>query len=405
MSGLGRLVSGLGAVAGGMAEGMRQKSLMDARNFYVERDKKRAEEEDRQLALDREAQRAGSDYLEQRRQSAMSTQGPVNQYLTQGGSDGSMPDQSAIDQAPPPAKPWQPPPEDRAGAMQAHIDKLFAQGRVEKGLQGMVHMEQTFGPIRQKAVNDGLAAFKLNGDPTSLIKAYNDYLPDGQQITLVNQTESEDGRPMYVAKVKNNATGKERPLVMSADQVEQYAQQMIDPKTALLHSFQSRMLAKRDADAAKRQEAGKAADHARAMDVVNKRGENALAVANVNRDGRIAAARAGSGSRAESAGLLREQRLAAESDVKALLDLLQNTRRPQERAALQAQLTTARQRVRDLGDKIGGYADERFGAGAGRPTAKPLAMPASKSQLKPGQTYQTARGVARWNGSEFELEE
>jgi hypothetical protein len=37
-------------------------------------------------------------------------------------------------------------------------------------------------------------------------------------------------------------------------------------------------------------------------------------------------------------------------------------------------------------------------------TAGPLPMPKTKEELKKDQTYQTPRGVARWDGTKFVLE-
>lgn len=238
MSGL----AGLGALADGISQGLVAGEQLGSIREARARQKKADAEAERVKALDMEAQSEAVNVLEQRKQAATQGQGAMNQYLTLGGTDSSMPDQGAIDTAKP-MPPWQPSLEDKIAVSGAYTNALFRQGRVEEGLKRMIADDQRIAPLRKQAIQHGLQVFKTSGDPAALFEAYNKLMPDGMDIELENTTKTEDGKPLYVTRLRNTITGKGEPVTMNAEDIEAAAMMGMDPQAAIRHSFALRKTA------------------------------------------------------------------------------------------------------------------------------------------------------------------
>ncbi len=288
-------------------------------------------------------------------------------------------------------------------AARAEYDELFKRGRQDLGMQKYVSAAAMRTRIQEEAGMRAMRALQMGGDFITPFKELDEQMDDGLEADG-EEVRGPNGERAFKITQTNRFTGEAtgQPMTYTQQQMQMIiAQRMADPKATIKLNFDSYM----ESLKARHDEQNDGRQHRLNLERDKANRDSAEAVARGNNATALKVAdmtaNRGSGT-GSTASLFREERLVAQGEVNALVDQLQATRRPQERAAIQAQLTAAQKRVRDIGQKISDYSGAR--SGAGRPMTNALAMPSSKSQLKAGQVYRTARGDAVWTGSAFQLE-
>lgn len=407
MGGLADFGRGAGAAIGGFnqavnndqqyRERQQRMSLADADGAWQQKERGRQQQqwqrEDEERAILEGARAAGARVM------------TADEQAYQADATKAVPgptfDGGPVPRAPMPA--YQPKSQTLLRAAQAEYDELFKRGRQDLGMRKYVEAASMRTRFQEEAGMRAMRALQAGGDFITPFKELDEQMDDGLEADA-EEVRGPNGERAFQIMQRNRFTGKAtgQPTTFTAQQMQMIiAQRMADPKATIKLNFDAyiqNLKARQDEKNDDRQhrlnlERDKAnRDSAELV----ARGNNATAL-------KVADVRANRGAgTAETASLFREERLVAQGEVNALVDQLQATRRPQERAAIQSQLTAAQKRVRDIGQKISDYGGAR--SGAGRPMADALAMPSSKGQLQAGQKYQTARGVATWTGSAFRLE-
>lgn len=254
MAGLNGIAGALNAAAGfgkGLMQGQelkRQQALADEdRAFQVQqrgRQQQQWSREDAVSAALEKADEAGrTAYLsaingqpaqpEQR-------QGAVDNYLTSGGSDGSMPDQSKLDGFNPAtapvtqqAKPAQPAKDDRSALLAGMTARARALAEHAKAAPGVsnewlkTHNDAMTlrGQMRLEALDSAEAKWRATGDPSHMRDAYN-LLDDG--FTAEDITRTPDGK-IRITRV-NNKTGEKVVNDATEEQFQKGVNFLRDPK-------------------------------------------------------------------------------------------------------------------------------------------------------------------------------
>lgn len=254
MAGLNGLVGALTAAAGvgkGLMQGqeeVRQQKLRDEdRAFQMEgRDRQRQQwgrEDAVSAALERADEAGRTAYLsalDGQQAQPEQRQGAVDNYLTNGGSDGSMPDQSKLDGFDPAtapvtqqAKPAQPAMGDRSALLAGMTARARALAEASKAAPGVsaewlkTHNDAAAlrGQMRLEALDQAEARFRATGDPSHMKAAYN-LLDDGYTTTDIVRTP--DGK-IRITRV-NDKTGQTDTRDATEEQFQAGINFLRDPK-------------------------------------------------------------------------------------------------------------------------------------------------------------------------------
>lgn len=165
---------------------------------------------------------------------------PVGHYLKLGGTDSSMPDQTAIDQAPK-AEPFRPTQQHLLAAAQARTDKLFELGRHEQAVQQWAKDEQMRGLMRRQAAERGVASYKASGDPTELLKGVYDTIDDGWDFKGVTPSKGLDGSVRYRVERVNPRTGAVEDHELAAGEIDGLIGFALDPVQAAQYALKEKL--------------------------------------------------------------------------------------------------------------------------------------------------------------------
>lgn len=316
--------------------------------------------EDEQRALDQEAQAAGMKAIEEDRAAYDNTPAPL-------GLDGKPGEKS----------PYAPSKKAILRAAQAQQDLYFRKGRADLGMAMDTKLEPMRASIKGEAANGVMNAMRTGRDITPALREFDGLNNDGFDIDgSVEPIEQPDGTTAYKVKRKNRFTGKAMEQVVSQRQlVEAMAANIGKPEDAakfnqnvLLESLKSRLNIEEKTHAANEDIRKEGVMQSNRMTLERERTAGDIRVKNTR-------GAASTAERTEIVRLLREERLAADSEVKNVTALLKEARSA-DRPALKAQLAEAQNRVREIGQKISDYADEKRAAPAAK-TGKSSGNPPS----------------------------
>lgn len=299
---MGFNIQGLGAAAGGFAEGMERGQRMKMReqdqNWQNEergRSRKKWKKEDDDLALDESANAEARKVIQEDIAAHNGVQMPQGMEpqgvpgLAQaapmaapaappmGAGDGPVPAGPAMGAAPEPMaapqglgaaqpmpqpgglasaqpagpqptpqqpKPYQPSPATVLRAARARTDAYFAAGRVDKGMSMWAQDEGMRYRVRAGIAPSVKAAVASGGDITAPLKAFYDTMDDGNDIASVKPSSGLDGKQGYTIETVNRATGKKESRDMSAEQIVGTIDAvMADPKEAAKTAMEMKLKA------------------------------------------------------------------------------------------------------------------------------------------------------------------
>lgn len=299
MSGL----AALGALAGGFSQGMERGQRMRLANedqaWQQEQRGRQRTLQQREDAVQADLEAANAAMRESLARSEAEHQrvqgpGPRNN-LTLGGTDSSMPDQTANDTAST-VTPYQPTVEHLLSAAQARTNKLFELGRHDAGVKQWVQDEGLRSQLRKQAAEKGMMAYKATGDIAPLLKGVYNNLDDGYDLAGVEPVNNPDPQAprAWMVKRTNQRTGEEKVDQISADQVDGLMAFALDPAQAAKYSLMEK-LAGYKGDQQRRtnlERAGQTLDqidarNAGRLDAEELRAASRERVAQMNFDGRI----------------------------------------------------------------------------------------------------------------------
>lgn len=235
---MGLSLASLGSAAEGAVSGWQRGLRIREDNDQRAVERKRQAEAD---AIAKDMQTANQAAAE-RLNSFAPKADPTANYMTLGGSDSSMPDQSAIDRAPK-AAPFRPTQEHLLRAAQARTDKLFELGRTDQAVQQWAKDEQLRGMMRKQAAERGMMSYKASGDPTELLKGVYGNLDDGWDISSVVPSKDADGSAVYEVERVNQLTGKVQKTPITAEKLESLIAFSLDPVQAAQYSLKEKLAA------------------------------------------------------------------------------------------------------------------------------------------------------------------
>lgn len=304
---MSRVLAGLGALAGGISrgigDGQRLAADREELNWRNEQRGRQRTLQQRDDALNADLEAANA-AMRQRLQAFQEdhgrTAGPgPRNNLTLGGSDSSMPDQTANDTPSAAPSPFRPSEEQLLDAAKARTDYLFSRGRHDVAVKQWVQDEGLRAQMRKQAAERGLLAFKSTGDVAPLLTGVYKHLDDGYELDGVEPVNNPDPQAprAWTIQRRNTATGETKTNRIGADQVEGLIQFAMDPVQAARYSLMEKLAAVRgDQQRATNRERGDLtleqidARNGGALAVAEARGEVARDVARTRVDGAIKAA-------------------------------------------------------------------------------------------------------------------
>lgn len=307
-------LAGLGALAGGFGDGLERGQRMQARQQGIDAEGRRQKDQE---ALQRDTKAADAAMVERLKGFELEHQqaqpsAPGN-YMTLGGTDSSMPDQTAVDQAPAAASPFRPSQQQLMHAAQARTNKLFELGRHDVAVRQWAQDEGLRAQMRKQAVEKGMLAFKAGGDIKPLLTGVYETLDDGYDLGNVEQVNNPDPKapPVWNVERVNSRTGEKSVTKIGADQVDGLVQFAMDPMQSARYSLEEKLAKyKNDQQRQTNAEQGKMTleqirlRNEGSGNVADTRAESAERVANIRAQGTITGAqiRAASSGRRGVAG-------------------------------------------------------------------------------------------------------
>lgn len=273
-------LAGLGALAGGIAQGLERGQMMTQRQQQINANaKQQADNEKLQsdLAAADSAMTARLKGFEA--EHAQSQPSAIKNYLTLGGSDGSMPDQTANDTPPAAATPFKPTEQHLLAAAQARTDKLFELGRHDQAVKQWAQDEGMRSQLRKQAVERGMLAYKASGDIKPLLTGVYQTIDDGNDLGNIEQVNNPDAKAPAAWNVEriNQRTGEKTVQRVGADQIDGLVQFAMDPAQAARYSLMEKLAGfKGDQQRRTNDERG-----AMTLDQIGARSDGNLAVAGV----------------------------------------------------------------------------------------------------------------------------
>jgi hypothetical protein len=283
-------LAGLGAIAGGLsrglADGQRLAGDMEDRAYQRDQRLRQRTLQDRDDALNADLEAANAAMRERLQGFASEhsrTQGPgPRNNLLLGGTDGSMPDQTANDT--PSAAPagFRPTEEQLLDAAQARTNTLFARGRHDAAVKQWVQDEGLRGQLRKQAAQRGLLAYKSTGDIAPLLSGIYKHLDDGYELSGVEPVNNPDPKAprSWTVQRRNTVTGETKTDRIGADEVDGLIQFALDPVQAAKYSLMEKLAGfKGDQQRETNRERGELT-----LDQIERRNEGAMAVAETRGD-------------------------------------------------------------------------------------------------------------------------
>jgi len=237
-------LAGLGALASGVGQGLERGQMMTARQQSIDAEAKRAKDQE---AEQQDIKAANDAMLERLRgfedEHKQSQPSAMKNYLTLGGTDGSMPDQTGNDAPVQPAAPFKPSQQQILAAAQARTDKLFELGRHDVAVKQWAQDEGLRAQMRKQAVEKGMLAYKSNGDVKPLLTGVYETLDDGYDLGGVEPINNPDPKAPAAWNIErvNTRTGEKKVSKVTADQVEGLVQFAMDPAKAAQYSLMEKL--------------------------------------------------------------------------------------------------------------------------------------------------------------------
>lgn len=347
-------IAGLGAVAGGFAEGIERGQRIDANNMRITRERKQMQREDDETAAIDAANAAARDVLKRHEADWKKQQpGPT------------------LDGSPVPVNPFKPSPTMILDAGKARTDKLLElRGPTESWAKAWATDEAMRGQFRQQAGQRVKAAMAGGGDLTQPVSEFFSTINDGFDVASVKPTRGLDGKTTLAIQRVNRYTGQAepQPLMLPADQFARDIDMLAaNPVDLAKHSLAMNL------------EAFKAAG---ATNLENKRQEGRMTLADVNNKSaekrversatateKAAEVRAGASSKSATAEEIRalgQERTSVDNDIRTLTQQLKDAR-PTDRPQIQSDLAEARKRAEDVRNRLRSLSS----GGAATPEASP----------------------------------
>lgn len=312
------LLSGLGALAGGVANGLERGERLAGDRQRREANQRVIDEQEKVRRDMEAADQAMAGQLREFQAQAPSAD-PVAQFNRLGGTDESLPDQSAIDAAPA-AQPWRPDTRQLLAAAQARTDKLFELGRHDAAVKQWAQDEGLRAQLRRRAAADGMAAFQASGDPKPLLDGLYSTIDDGYDLADVRPSKFLDpaAPPSWQVERVNSRTGERKTNVLTAPDIQRLVEFASNPEQAARYALMEKL---QGFTAAQRRAINDAA-HEQRLKEIEARNEGELGVAGLTARSRIRAAEIGAEARQISAqgrtkddelAALRERRLAGQA--------------------------------------------------------------------------------------------
>lgn len=229
-------LAGLGAFAGGFGQGMERGQRLTLNDMAIKRQQREDKDADALKADMDEANEAARAYL---RGLQPQQQSAPERYLTLGGTDTSMPDQTALDSMPQ-AQPTQPSRAQLLRAAETRTNHLFGKGRVKEGMELWMRDEPVRAAMRQEAAAKGMAVYKTTGDPTELIRGVYENVDDGWDVQDVKPIEGPNG-PAFAITRRNQRTGKTAESKVDGKQIEGFMALLADPKEAARYALREKL--------------------------------------------------------------------------------------------------------------------------------------------------------------------
>lgn len=302
------LLSGLGALAGGAANGLERGERLAGERQRREANQRAIDEQEKVRRDLEAADQAMASRLREFQAQAPAAD-PVAQFNRLGGTDESMPDQSAIDAAPA-AQPWRPDTRQLLAAAQARTDKLFELGRHDAAVKQWAQDEGLRAQLRRRAAADGMTAFQASGDPKPLLDGLYSTIDDGYELADVQPSKALDpgAPPSWRVDRVNSRTGERKTNVLTAPDIQRLVEFTSNPEQAAKYALMEKL---QGFGAAQKQAASDRSHEQRLMEI-GARHEGELKVAGLAANSRIRAAEIGAEARQGSAqGRMRDDELAA----------------------------------------------------------------------------------------------
>lgn len=293
-------LAGLGALAGGVGQGVERGQIMMQRQQVIDANAKQQADNDKMKADMAAADAAMAERLKGFEAEHNKTQpSALKNYLTLGGTDSSMPDQVGNDAPVAAASPFRPNEQQLLQAAQARTDKLFQLGRHDVAVKQWAQDEGLRAQLRRQAVEKGTLAYKSTGDIRPLLTGVYQTIDDGHDISNIEQVNNPDPKAPAAWNVErtNTLTGEKRVQRIGADQIDGLVQFALDPQQAARYALMEKLAGfkageQRQTNAERGQmtldQIGARGENAR--DVAEIRGEAARDVAGIRVDGTIRAA-------------------------------------------------------------------------------------------------------------------
>ena len=392
---MGLSLGGLGSLAGGLAQGIergqimqerRQRSLADLEDQQWQRGQ-RERQAKQQAALDDANAAPDRVYEESKAQWALN------------GAQGE----------------YQPSETTNFNAAQARSQALSK----HKLWDEFVKNEVAVQPMRTRVRTEALQRFELDGDAGALAETVYPTVFDGKQIvgkTKLNNAANRQEAEMWRFTLSDGTT----KTVKTPELVANIKKSLISPEqTAKLEIMANleRAKAQFHGDETRKTNASR---HTEKMDEIaalnagaKERTQIGADASKVNTETRADASMYGADQRPTAAGAanmrqgLVQERLAAEKHIDQILDQISQLRGVEgkrARSGLEKELADAKTHAARIREKLVNPGGTDTNGSPQPGSSRGNALPASKTQLRVGQIYQTARGPARWNGTAFEAQ-
>lgn len=320
--------------------------------------------------------------------------------------------------------PYQPTKDDMLHAGDVYAQSWLKRGNTKRYIEADAKNESMRLQMRESAIKQHMGAWTSTGDPTQLLKSINQYSANDVEDVSVRPGKSQDGTPLYEVTTIHKG-GKRNVVSATPDDIARQVEAAVDPigsfkswRSIRLEEIKSVNAEAKDAAKERlrldREKELEGVRHKNSLGLIGARGAEERRT-NEDRatNPRLAAAR----EKDDSVAALREARLdldnaknrAIQVRIKDSMEAMRLS--PQERDALvdgHPDVQAARERlsaVKDYADRVRSRKEESSGPGlssASSGSRKALPMPDSPGKLQAGQTYDTSRGPAKWNGKAFE---
>lgn len=120
--------------------------------------------------------------------------------------------------------------------MRRRTHALAVAGLHDQWKTSIVYTEKFGRDLRTKALGPALAKLDA-GDPDELVKVYNRFVDDGNEMDVMSKGTGPNGQPIFTLRQRNLDTGAERTTEVDLPRFAQMAQAIQDPAAALKSSL------------------------------------------------------------------------------------------------------------------------------------------------------------------------